>query len=516
MSFNPKGSRNTSSSRESEVLQRQRLMASRLAAAKKTNASDFKRADKDEHDKKQSRQKIKKASSVTIKGAGTTTSPILIGGEITADMALEHARRRAAAKSNSQQQPLKDCDSEKKPAAKPPSNSSKFKRPTVRRTASSLAATSNRTNKVASIDSSKPSSVASGSLSSLLLSNTETAKYLKPDAPKLLKHYDKIEPDDYWKNVRNWDFLRELNDKMIGNNSASRKRKRDNSDGNTNSNKLQPLPDTFESYRQYCALWAPLCLEEARAQLLSEAITEIPYWRSKPDKSPIKVLLQPLKKDLNGSSESMGVQVKSVLGNDYTDRPFIANDIVLLVKRESYIWDASKGNLFKADTTQKQPVQKNDNGGFGLVGHCEYSRRSTEGITIKVSRELWTQVGSKEMILIKIGSNITALREFTALCRLDTIPLLDYILGSKMSHYSPVRSKKKRNMNGEVSNVGDSDDDDGGKAAKNKILSKMGGSSALGKGFAEYASQKYNISQLSAIAASAQEYGDGGFTLIKG
>jgi senataxin len=54
------------------------------------------------------------------------------------------------------------------------------------------------------------------------------------------------------------------------------------------------------------------------------------------------------------------------------------------------------------------------------------------------------------------------------------------------------------------------------KVAKKEILSKMGGSSALGKGFAEHASQKYNLSQLGAIAASAQEYGAGGFTLIKG
>ena len=54
------------------------------------------------------------------------------------------------------------------------------------------------------------------------------------------------------------------------------------------------------------------------------------------------------------------------------------------------------------------------------------------------------------------------------------------------------------------------------KRAKKEVLSIMGGSSALGKGFAEYASHKFNLSQLGAISASAQEYGDGGFTLIKG
>ena len=52
--------------------------------------------------------------------------------------------------------------------------------------------------------------------------------------------------------------------------------------------------------------------------------------------------------------------------------------------------------------------------------------------------------------------------------------------------------------------------------AKKKIILSMGGTSALGTGFAEYASRKFNLSQLGAISAAAQEYGDGGFTLIMG
>ena len=70
-------------------------------------------------------------------------------------------------------------------------------------------------------------------------------------------------------------------------------------------------------------------------------------------------------------------------------------------------------------------------------------------------------------------------------------------------------------------NENDDEDDDTDpstkeKRAKKAILSSMGGSSALGKGFATYASQKFNLSQLGAILASAHEYGKGGFTLIKG
>ena len=202
MSFNPKGSK--PSSREAEVLEKQRLMAKRMAASNKMNdkpiSSDATAA---EH----KRRKQTKPSSVTTKGDGTSERPILIGGEITAEMALEHARRQVAAKRN--QQPSMSYDDKKKPSTKPttqPASSSKLKRPTMRRTASSLAKASNRTNNVASgEETSKPSAIlestsasattATGSLSSLLLSNADTAKYLKPNAPKLLQHYDKVEPD---------------------------------------------------------------------------------------------------------------------------------------------------------------------------------------------------------------------------------------------------------------------------------------------------------------------------------
>jgi len=522
MSFNhPKGSK-PPKSREAEVLERQRLMATRLEAAKKSSnvkpppppaaasatcsickRSNFNTAREAAEHEKQCRTK-NETSSVTTKGAGTTKSPILIGGEITAEMALEHARKRVRELARNNQQPAMKNDNETKPAGKPPppppSSGSKLKRPTMRRTTSSLAATSNRTAKIASGESSKPSAsttsavASAGSLSSLLLSNKDTAKYLKPNAPKLLQHYNKIEPNDYWKNIREWDFLRELNDKM-GNTTTTTTTTTSVVSTDERNNHHQPLPDTFDSYRQYCALWAPLCLEEARAQLLSEAISEIPYWRSKPDKSPIKVFLQPLKKDLDGSSENMGVQVKNVVGDDYKDRSFIANDIVLLLQKESYLWDASKGNLNKTNAASQNkppPVQTKDTDGvLGLIGHVEYTRRSIEGITIQVSRKLWSQIGGQEMFLLKIGSNITALREFTALCRIDCGDNGDY-----------------------DDNTMDTTSSE--KLAKKEILSKMGGSSALGKGFAEHASQKYNLSQLGAIAASAQEYGGGGFTLIKG
>jgi hypothetical protein len=106
------------------------------------------------------------------------------------------------------------------------------------------------------------------------------------------------------------------------------------------------------------------------------------------------------------------------------------------------------------------------------------------------------------MFLLRIGGNITALREFTALCRVETIPLKRYLLGSHLENTQKTTSDFQKTTH--LSNQ------------KEALLKKMGGVQALGKGFTEYAQRKFNPSQLMAISASAHGYGDGGFTLIKG
>ena len=147
----------------------------------------------------------------------------------------------------------------------------------------------------------------------------------------------------------------------------------------------------------------------------------------------------------------MGVQVKCVLTENYRDRQFIANDIVLLMKKEKYIWDASKGTLLEQNNNNQQQQKTQHQSRFGIVGHIEYTRKSVDGLTIQVSRELWKECGTSEMVLLKLGCNITSLREFTALCRMDSIPLLDYILGNKMPSSSKQQSliaqqKKSKDM----------------------------------------------------------------------
>ena len=417
---------------------------------------------------------------------------------------------------------------------------SRQKRPTMMRPAAAAAASAAAVvaeTRIAPKKGGAAAATTSGSLSSILLSNAGTARFLQPDAPRLLRHYEKIVPDDYWKNMTSWDFLGDLNGRMATSRGAGGGGggggecnggggKDDEDDGarekppRTTSSMSSPLPDSFGSYREYCALWAPLCLEEARAQLLAEVAGDVPHWRGagRYDRGPVRVMMEPMRKDVHSSSEFIGVRVKSVLtaSSDYKDRSFISNDIVLLMREESYIWEASGGTLLRRKRQQQQQGQSLQPSRYGIVGYIEYTRRSIEGLTVQVSKEFWSEVGTSEMVLLKLGCNITSLREFTALCRMDSIPLLEYILGSKMSSRAgaagPTTRIKGKESDAAAIDPSPSDE----KREKRDVLSMMGGPSALGKGFADYASRKFNLSQLGAISASAQEYGEGGFTLIKG
>jgi senataxin len=317
-----------------------------------------------------------------------------------------------------------------------------------------------------------------------------------------------VEPDDYWKNLRAWDFLQELNDKVgeglkrgkgnNGNNAAAAAGNKqadvqhDSAKAKAET-KLKPIPNTFTSHREYCALWSPLLMNETRAQLLSDAISDIPYWKSKPEKKPIRIKVEVCKKDLDGDNDAIRLIVQEVIGEYSAERMFMSNDVVCLVKDEKTIWDASKGVL---DVDTKKPLEP-----WCIVGHLERTRRSMEKLVITISRKVWKQIGCGEMTFLKVGCNITSLREFTALCGMDRLPLADYILCTKMNI--------EENEGSEPASMDDE------KMAKKEILEKMGGSIALGKGFVDYARHKFNLSQLKGISASAAEYGNGGFTLVR-
>ena len=126
------------------------------------------------------------------------------------------------------------------------------------------------------------------------------------------------------------------------------------------------------------------------------------------------------------------------------------------------------------------------------------------------------------MYLLRLSGNVTALREFTVLCHVDSLPLLSPLLCNKMmrsdgdnrgksntKHCKVSSSLLKGGSSEKKSTMPEVDD-------KGDLLDNMGGKAALGKGFTSYARKKFNSSQLGAISAAATEYGSGGFTLVKG
>ena len=301
-----------------------------------------------------------------------------------------------------------------------------------------------------------------------------------------------IAPDDFWKNIRDWDFVSEL----------ALQQKRDDMD---KTPPKKSIPDTFISARHYVAAWAPLCLAETRAQLLSEVLTE--YGQNKNGRSPfvlvdVETTWKGGRKNRELHTELMdidscNVQLKMKNRGKEGRIQLFAHDICCLVpvKHKDMVERLLRGGqVHNIEDSFKK---------FAMIGHTEVQRKELDGLILKLSKRKWAQIGCSEMFFLRIGGNITALREFTALCRVDNIPLKRYLLGSHLEN------SKNKSFDTHKNGIISSDQ-------KEALLKKMGGVQALGKGFTEYAQRKFNSSQLMAISASAQGYGDGGFTLIKG
>lgn len=171
-------------------------------------------------------------------------------------------------------------------------------------------------------------------------SNKTNSSLASPDNKNVFKDfYRRVEAEDYWRMIRDWDFLNALNlriksqqnrsskpnnntDKKSKENPSSSSRGYDNKDSSSTKSSIpnsrdsskkqqddetisssslkamKPIPDFFDSPQQYKALWAPLCLQEAAAQMLSEFTGS--YGAVSRCKNPLKVVVSPLKKDIGG------------------------------------------------------------------------------------------------------------------------------------------------------------------------------------------------------------------------
>jgi hypothetical protein len=356
-----------------------------------------------------------------------------------------------------------------------------------------------------------------------------------------------ITPEDFWKKIRIWDFVAQLarlqlesnnNNNNNNNNNKNSKDKNSQNGDDAKEEKVQHkvVPDTFISARHYVSIWAPLCIAECKAQLLSDIVTECGQMRGNRNTSPfVLVKVETTWKTgrnntnvdyfsdiLDSCQVILKIPENQGRSNQHNRLQFYPHDICCLVPVDKK--DIVENLLFRSNRggggrQRDGDLEDADSEIFKhacIVGHAETHRGGVHGLILKVSKRKWAQVGSVksgggEMFLLKIGSNITALREFTALASVDSIPLKHYLLGTHIND-----RKRKQPSNTKASLKDGDNNPDLQHGNKDALIKIMGGVDALGKGFTEYAQKKFNPSQLHAISASSQGYGDGGFTLIKG
>ncbi|KAL9184986.1 hypothetical protein ACHAXT_002763 [Thalassiosira profunda] len=331
-------------------------------------------------------------------------------------------------------------------------------------------------------------------------------------------YYPPLHPDAYWSEIRNWDFVRDLIDEMKGDGSTS-KRGRSKRTLAEASEESVSLPDAFESVSEYKALWAPLLIQEAKAQLLSDVVaaqsSANTAWLRGTAITTGAVAKVELARSA-GAPSSTGEDSSSCLEPTvvvHIRPPFKSaslggavakNDLILFVHQTSTIEQALRGKAFAPNGESGTDTLSNIlEGRLGFVGHAlNHRSRSVDGLLVRVSKKHWIQFSLlDELYVIRVGSNVTALREFNALSQTDTIPLATQLLGGKAA---------KQLGSGQTAFA------KGPETSSKADPLALGGHGALPVGFRIYTKSKMNASQLNAITASASEYGSGGFTLIKG
>jgi uncharacterized membrane protein len=552
------------SKKEQDVLARQRRLAASMQQKKQKKQQAAAATSAGGGAKKTTAPALKRPSAPKLKRPSTarTAAAQALKRPATASAVLAAARNKAALEKAKQPTDAEVVDLTSPPPAAATASSTTTTSsssiaysssvPSIPRAKKSASNSNNQNNnnKTPSAFSSLVKSAATTN-SSVAAASEDDLLYASSNADSL--RIPTMEPDDFWKHLRDWDFASQLYQQLEQQHDP-------NSDKFDVPVKKQQLPEIFLNARHYVAAWAPLCLAETRAQILSEWFSTndiIGSGRTTMRQQAAGVLVTAtITTEHRGSSsrrtttnnrdpymlrlepeDSLCLKIKVASGQGRIEEgySFMTNDIVLLVpvsSKDLFLglcrgkYQAPDGEFASSNAFKK----------WGLViGHTKCARKTPNDLIIEVSKRKWAMVpssssssfeGSKDnatnnttgdqtLWLWKLGSNVTALREFTALCRMDQLPLKHFLLGQHLDPHNTNNSNPQAAIAAAKTKQDTTNEEQEGKT-KTDLLSKMGGSQALGKGFTAYAQQKFNPSQLMAIAASAHEYGDGGFTLIKG
>ena len=410
---------------------------------------------------------------------------------------------------------------------------------------------------------------SSGALAQLVQNLASTQSNLQKNPSDV---FPTIEADDFWKHLRNWDFCTHYATAQRQQQKPQSNKKDDDDDKDVSEiSTLRPLPNVFFSSKQYVALWAPLVLAECRAQILQE----VQSWpRARQKSATLAVQVEVMQTDFRGGGGGGPNGKKSKLMDAFNSNNWDAQIEAQMEAVHLKLNPLSRGGggdgdvppqvltgdlcllVEKSDFLERPPSDGiSGRGRGGLVGHAEVTR--TKGmwnnLIVKVSRRKWIQYGPSSssgsssnrrqwdsggggngngggiiMYLVVLGANVTSLREFTALTQIHQLPLLRFLLAEHLDQTKTTTTSSKATDPGNEGKGGSSSNSSTTTKTRrttritstttttDELLERIGGSEALGKGFIDYASKKFNASQLKAIAASAHEYGEGGFTLIKG
>ena len=233
-------------------------------------------------------------------------------------------------------------------------------------------------------------------------------------------YYPPLHPDAYWSEIRNWDFVRDLNDEMkdgVASKKSGSKRPLTEA-----SNEGVSLPDVFESVSEYKALWAPLLIQEAKAQLLSDVVAaqasaNTTWLRGTTIATGAVAKVELARSAGAPSSTGAGgcleptvvVQVKPPF-KSATLGPVSKDDVILFVHRTSTLEQALRGKAFAPNGESGTDTLSNIlEARLGFVGHAlNHRSRSVDGLLVRVSQKHWSQFASlDEFYLIRVGSNVT-------------------------------------------------------------------------------------------------------------
>jgi len=314
----------------------------------------------------------------------------------------------------------------------------------------------------------QPSTPKAGSLAAMI----QSAKEVSSNDTALGKTYT---ADDFWKILRDWDILSAYNNQIC----------------NQEEPRTKPLPDKFTSASHYRAAWAPLCTAECQAQLLQEFVMSEGF--AVTTQVSHRKLKQREKEYLN--VQDLGTTTHVQLKCSRSSNVQLTNNDIIVLMEKDLRQAIQQGTA--VPPSGKALTDLHAFASCACIAQSESMHKGLDGVVLTVSKRKWATAGSKHMVAVPLGTVVTHLREFTALCQVNRLPLLSNLLGQHLEHANS-RRKLSRNQSAE------------------NLLQMMGGTDKLGDGFVKHCRSKFNPSQLTAIAASAHEYGKGGFTLIKG